>query len=169
MSNVKNISKNYPLHNVVSVIEWCISSVMGQFCPKIESMHILIKNDFFESLVNIYYIRRKYVIWLRIRHYVMDNFWNIFHTWHEKMLPCENQPYQSTNRILGFLGFLSPNALIITYGQTWSKYSLGNANSPKKFSARSDHFWAKNMLQHAHRCSKNFCTLNFYSPMLDTG
>ena len=45
--------KNYPLHNVVSVIKWCISSIMGQFCPKIESMHILIKNDLFESLVNI--------------------------------------------------------------------------------------------------------------------
>ena len=77
------------------------------------------------------------------------------------MLPCENQPYRSTNRILGFLGFLSPNALIITYGQTWPKYSLGNANSPKKISARSDHFWAKNMPQHAHRCSKNFLHFEF--------
>ena len=60
-----------------------------------------------------------------------------------------------------FWDFCPKNALIITYGQTWPKYSLGNANSPKKISARSDHFWAKNMPQHAHRCSKNFLHFEF--------
>ena len=117
--------------NISKTVIRKLMMIRGRFSkPKIrnpsnfQKMYIWSKYDYAQFLVKATSLRKNYDTRLRILQYVKCKIWNIFHTWNEKIPPCEWEFHKCSIRESRIFRVLGVHPLWHFMSPIWLKFTL---------------------------------------------